>query len=186
MGTARLPGPLGGLHLPPRRVTRYPAARRHHECTCAQHREQVHSSGRAPEAEPRVWRGAALPASRADGLGSRGRGARSRASLCPQHSGRAWSTDGLSKCLPSEPMKGRFVAGSFHFSLGLLPALLEITAALMGRYFVLGPLDSSSGPARKHQEGTRPAATVWALQVYALGGARGPSQGRGCDVVADP
>ena len=30
-------------------------------------------------------------------------------------------------------MNGRFVAGSFHFSLGLLPALLEITAAFMGR-----------------------------------------------------
>lgn len=32
-------------------------------------------------------------------------------------------------------MNGRFVAGPFHFSFGLLPALLEITAAFMGRVF---------------------------------------------------
>ena len=29
VGAARLPGPLGGLHLLPGRVTRYPAARMH-------------------------------------------------------------------------------------------------------------------------------------------------------------
>ena len=100
-------------------------------CVCAPHCE-VHSSrcdarshARAPGPATRCvrWRGAALPLLAAGGAGwAAGGGARAHGHLCAPGTQRgAWSTDGLSKCLPSEPVNGRFVSGSFHFFPWLAP-----------------------------------------------------------------
>ena len=53
----------------------------------------------------------------------------------------------------------------FIFSLGLLPALLEIQLLSWAASSFIGSLGSSSGPGRKHQKRTRPAAMFRAKEV---------------------
>lgn len=128
-----LPEPLGGLSAPAPEGNRGldPHTRRLALRIRASHGE-VPSSRRRHRALPAGGsvgrRGAAGTQRRAAALalraGRAGAGAgRAQGHLCAPGAQRgAWSTDGLSKCLPSEPMNGRFVTASFHFFLGLLPS----------------------------------------------------------------
>lgn len=114
----------------------------------------------------RGWRGAALPLLSVRGAGwAAGGGAHAQGHLCAPGTQRgAWSTDGLSKCLPSEPMNGRFVTGAFHFFPWLCsPLSLKYSCfhgprlSLLGRWARLQGQEENTrnGPAQQPCSGRK-------------------------------